>query len=44
MPVILATQEIEIKRIVVQGHARQKARDTISTHKLGMVAHTNHPK
>jgi hypothetical protein len=39
MPVILATQDAEIRRIVVQGQSRQIALETVSKthHKKGLV-------
>jgi hypothetical protein len=40
MPVIPATQAVEIGRIKVQGQAGQKVRPHL---KLGMVAHACHP-
>jgi hypothetical protein len=43
MPVILATQEVEIRGIVVQAQPRQKATKSPSTNSWGMVAHTYHP-
>jgi hypothetical protein len=45
MPAILATQEEEVGRILVQGQPRQKVQETlISTNKkLGTEAHACHP-
>jgi hypothetical protein len=38
MPIIPATQETEIERILVQGQPRQKVLKTLSINKVGVVA------
>jgi hypothetical protein len=43
-PIILATQEAEIRRIVVRGHPRQKVSKTHLNQWLGMVVHACHPR
>jgi hypothetical protein len=41
MAAIPATQEVEIRRIMVQGHPQAKSYQApISTNKLGIVVHT----
>jgi hypothetical protein len=42
IPIILATLEAEIRRIIVSGQLRQKSSD-LNGKKLGTVAHTCHP-
>jgi hypothetical protein len=43
-PVILATQEVEIRRITVPGQPRQKVRKTpMSTNKTGVLVHACNP-
>jgi hypothetical protein len=44
MLVILANLEAENRRIMVQGHIRQKAQETSSQPKLCVITHTCHPK
>jgi hypothetical protein len=45
MPLILTTQEAEIRKIVVRGQPRQKVIQTpISIIKLGMMVHTHVPR
>jgi hypothetical protein len=44
MPIILAARKVEITRITVLGQSGQKISETsISTNKLGIVAHACHP-
>jgi hypothetical protein len=44
MPVIPATQEVEVGKIVVQGQPGQKVKETLSQiNNLGMVVPACHP-
>jgi hypothetical protein len=43
MPVIPATQEVEIRRTVAWGQLGQEVSKTFSTNRLGMAVHTYNP-
>jgi ribosomal protein L31 len=43
MPVILATQEAEIRKITAQDQSEQKAYGTMASHRLDTVVHACHP-